>query len=149
MYIGKVNKFALLHGFKAKYNVVGPQDGYLKIGKERYVVFCRGELRKYQIPDLIEQKEFHKKIIVVAENLFSAIKGELVAHGINYLEENGNTYTNFRTVLRSNGLKGKSPNSPNAVFGKLITATDRSIGEIKTYCIITVDLCRTPIDITR
>ena len=76
MYIGKVNnivnKFAQLHGLKAKYNVVGPQDGYLKIGKERYVVFCRGELRKYQIPDLIEQKEFHKKMCAQApKNMFN------------------------------------------------------------------------------
>tara|TARA_B110000211_G_scaffold233170_1_gene298639 strand:- start:1612 stop:1983 length:372 start_codon:yes stop_codon:yes gene_type:complete len=98
MYIRKVNDFALLHGLNVKYTPAGPQDGFLKIGKEKYVVFCRGELRSYQIPDLIEQKNIHKKIIVIAENLFPAVKQELVKHEINYLEENGNAY------MKANGL---------------------------------------------
>jgi hypothetical protein len=58
----------------------------------RMVVEIKKELRKHQIPQLIQRKKEYGNFLLVAESLLPSIKKELQENEISYLEESGNVF---------------------------------------------------------
>jgi len=58
----------------------------------RMVVEIKKELRKHQIPQLIQRKKEYGNFLLVAESLLPSIKKELQENEISYLEESGNIF---------------------------------------------------------
>jgi hypothetical protein len=57
-----------------------------------YNVEIKGELRNQALPKIYQQNEQHKPFMLVASRISPAIKKQLQAHNVAYLEANGNFY---------------------------------------------------------
>lgn len=84
-------------GLKATYKPLeGGVDGRLDFefgnGNERFYVEVKKELRKHQLPLILEQARVHQPLMVVAENIFPVLKEWLRKENIAYLDLAGNIY---------------------------------------------------------
>lgn len=79
------------------------------------VVEIKRELRKHQIPQLIQRKKEYGNFLLVAESLLPSIKKELQKNEISYLEESGNIFllTNGTFVLIDTNKPKKNKKDTN------------------------------------
>jgi hypothetical protein len=68
----------------------GHVDIYFKNGGQKFIVECKKEIRKQNLPALIEAKRRQENILAIAENIYP--KEELRKAGINYLDVAGNAF---------------------------------------------------------
>lgn len=68
----------------------GQVDIYFKNGSQHFLVECKKEIRKQNLPTLIEAKRRQENILAIAENIYP--KEELRKAGINYIDVAGNAF---------------------------------------------------------
>ncbi len=121
-----------------------------------FKVEIKKELRHYQIPHLLEMAQRHQPYMVMAEKIFPALKEELRANNINYVDAAGNIFiktkdqmiwidgnkyipikkTGTNKAFTKTGLKTVfylliNENAINLPYRKLAEATDVALGNIK------------------
>lgn len=101
-----------------------PIDGVLTIKYKnhtmRFYVEIKKGLREFQLNRIFNLAEEYPPFLVIAENLFPKIKGELIAQGIAYIEMNGNINIETENILLKVEGKRKKLLQPEK-FGRAFT----------------------------
>ncbi len=147
-------------GITGKWTPYAHLDGRLELklpkGKLQFVIEAKRELRQYQLPQLLELAQKHHPLMVVANNIFPALKEQLREHKIGYLDGAGNIYADAgnqfiwidgnkateeklkatNRAFTKTGLKTVfylllHPDAVNYTYRKLAEATDTALGNIK------------------
>lgn len=93
-----IENLLLNTGIKAKYKVLNKNDidGIITIHLKHFDIDfnieVKREIRNHHLPALIDKAKQHAPMMLIAEYIFPALKTELRAHNIAYLETPGNIY---------------------------------------------------------
>jgi hypothetical protein len=116
-----------IKGLKAKWLTAGAKDHDGKIEivihgkKETFFVVVKKEFRNHHIPDLITLAGRYKPLMIIAQNIFPAIKEAFRKHNIAYIDTAGNIYLNTaRNFIWIDGRKDLPviAETPNRAFTK-------------------------------